>query len=271
MKAEPRSWTITRRVLYLLTALAVSLLIFVNVSNAGEVKITFQWDADVYTTDDAHMKWEALHIYQRADGESYNYTNPDDTPNPDAHFTQSYEAVGDNEESRPTTYLHTTTVPDGAVTQLYWVIRAAARCTDPNDPTTCDIESADSEEVGMQFDLSPLAQFTFTAAYNDVNKTIDMVWQNTDVRITRWEIFTADVSGGPYTLLTTVQASAGNTSYSVPMDQLFPAGQETTKYFTMVAFAPYGVFSPNAPEAPITVDRVVPPQDVVNFQIVLTE
>lgn len=270
-RVAPKSYARTRNLLLILTGFAFALLLFINVGHAGDVSITFQWDADVYQPDDEHMKWEALHIYERLDSATYVYGNVDGEPTPKASLTQSYAPAGANEESAPVTYKLDTTVPDGVQTQLYWIIRAAANCTDPADPATCSIESADSEEVGLLFDLTPVLAFDFTAVFNDTTNTIDMAWQNTDARITKWDIFTADVSGGPYTVLTTVNVADATTSYSIPEDDLFPDGQLTVKYFTMVAHAPYGVFSPNSPEVTISRDRIGPPTNVVNFKIVLTE
>lgn len=236
----------TLALLLILTVLAFGLVAYANIAQAKDVTVTFSWDTDT------SGGWEKLNFYERDEAAGYNYNQPIFT------LPQTYDADGN---SQPVTTPITTTYPDGQKATKFWVVRAQAG----------DLESADSEEVSWTVDLTPLEPFTFTAVYNDVAKTIDMAWQITDARITRWEIYTADAAGGPYTKLTAVNNTEGmETTYSVPEASLFPDGEKTTKYFTMVAFAPYDIFSANAAEIAITVNKR-PPSGVVNFKIILTQ
>ena len=241
MKQYPK----TTIFLIVLTFLAFCMVAYAQRAVAKDVEITFQWDAD------NSGNWEELRLFERAEQGTYDYATPKST------LPQTYA----NDLSQPTQMTITTDFMDGQVTTKFWVIRAAAG----------ELESADSDEVSFTVNLLPLEQFDFTAVYNEVTKTIDMAWQITDPRITRWEIYTSDTAGGPYQPLTTVNNVEGaETSYSVEEESLFPAGERTTKYFTMVAFAPYDIFSVNSPEISITINKR-PPSGVVNFKIILTK
>lgn len=241
MKKYPK----TMWLLIVLTTLAFGMVAYANIAQAKDVTIKFQWDPDTAGG------WEKINLYERAEDAAYDYTQAKGT------VDQTY--VDGN--STPTTIETVANFTDGVKSTKFWVVRAQAG----------DIESADSEEVSYTVDLTPIEQFEFTAVYNETAKSIDMAWNITDARITKWEIYTSDAAGGPYTKLTEVANAEGvETTYSVKGDTLFPAGEKTTKYFTMVAFGPYDLFSANSPEIAITVNKR-PPSGVVNFKIILTQ
>ena len=234
--------------------LAVAIICFGGGEAYGEdIRIKFIWDADVEDVEGQKLLWETLNLYQRSapfvDGTStpppYDYTSPAAT------FPQTYV----DGKSVPTEYDHVVDAAAGVITKFYWVIRSG----------NGDLESEDSDEVSLRIDLTPLQAFVFTAVYNDVANSIDFAWSTEDSRATKWRIFHSTTQGGPYEVLTTTTESGTS---SIPIDELFPKGQKTIQYFTMVSFGKYDVYSPNATEVAITIDRLIP-QNVINFRIFL--
>ena len=244
-----------RRISVLLIGVVLGVFLAIGFAQAKDVTVNFSWDADVVSED--HIKWEELRLYERTESGGYDYSLPNAT------IPQTYETAGDPavEQSTPVTYTHTTTVPDGQSTTLYWTIRSAANLT------SSPMESADSEEVSMTFDLTPLTIPTSTAVFNDTSKSIDFSWPTQDPRATSWKIFNRLAGATDWMELATVDSSG---STSIPLDTLFPAGEKTTQEFTMVAYGALGVFSPDALTTSITVNRV-PPSGVINFKIQLVE
>ena len=230
-----------------LTLIAVGMVAFAEMSYAKDVSVTFAWDADNSPVTDT--RWDEVRLFERTGSTTYDYTTPA------GNIPQSYDA---SDNSTPTTYTHSTTVPDGVLTELYWVVRASAG----------ELESADSEEVNMTVDLTPVPAPTFTAVYNETSQSIDFVWPtDADARITNWKIFTKLPADADYTELVTVDSSG---SESIPIDTLFPAGQKTTREFVMVAYAPFDIFSANSQTVEIILNRV-PPSGVINFRINLIQ
>lgn len=234
-----------KKIFMILMAIFLSVFLCQSVF-AKDITVKMAWDA---STDG---DWTKLNFYERVESGAYDYTAPKLT------LPQSYGTDG---KSTPTEVEIVSDFPDGVLTTKYWVVRASDG----------SLESVDSNEASFTADLTPLEQFAFTAVYNEVAKSIDMAWNITDARITKWQIFVSDTAGGPYQVLTSIDNKEGmETTYSVEGETLFPAGAKTTKYFTMVAFAPYDIFSANAPEVAITVNKR-PPSGVVNFKIILTQ
>lgn len=232
----------TRRVLCVMLGLMLAGLLCFTPAHAKDIEVTFQWDPD--TTDN----WESILLFERVEAGAYDYNTPAAT------IPQTYDAQGN---SQPVTYLHTFEAPEGNVTQFYWVVRAKAG----------ELESADSEEVNLAIDLTPIPAPTFTAAFNEVEMSIDFSWTtDLDARITSWKIFHKLPADADFTELVTVDSSG---SESVPIDTLFPDGERTTREFTMVAYGPYELFSDNGQSISITVNRK-PPSGVINFRIKLT-
>ena len=253
--------------LIVLTVCAFTLLAFAHMSPAKEIQVTFAWDSNVVPSFEDGT-WEVLHLYQRVENGLYNYKDSNGHMNPNAIIPQEYIQVDDNWESRPTTYIYTTEVPDGQKTHLYWVIRAAATCTDVNDPKTCAIDSSDSEEVGLEIDLTPLPIPIYTATYNEVNKSIDFSWPiDVDSRIQYWKIFHRLKGITEWTELAQVDTSG---STSIPIGDLFPDREKTTREFTMVAYGKYDLFSQDGAITSITINRT-PPSGVINFRINLVD
>lgn len=210
---------------------------------AGDITITFQWDAD------DTGGWEQIKLFEREASGAYDYATPKST------VPQSY---GTDNLSTPTEMTITSNFPDGVSTTKHYVVRAASGT----------LESADSEEVSYTADLTPLPIPTYTVVYNETTQTIDFSWPtDADSRITSWKIFTKLPDDADWTELVTVDASG---SESVPIDTLFPAGERTTREFTMVAYGPFGLFSDNAATSSITVNRR-PPSGIINFRIKLVE
>lgn len=223
--------------------LSLILLFFVGMAHAADVTITFQWDVDT------SGGWEKLNFYERVGSEPYDYNVKL------FELPQTYDANGD---SQPVTATITTTYPDGQSATKYFVVRAQSGV----------LESADSEEVQYTVDLRPMTAPVYTAVYNEAAQSIDFSWPtDADSRITKWTIWHRVQGEADWVALVEVDASG---STSVPLGDLFPAGQRTIREFTMVAYGPHGLSSPDGAITTITVNRV-PPSGVINFRIQLTQ
>lgn len=252
-----------REIVLLFVALAfVAVVLFAGIgeADAKDVEVKVQWDADVIEYDEAtglpiHTPWENLGFFYRiSGGGEYDYSSP--------ALSLPQEYVDDRSE--PTTTPLTVTVPDDQESTVFLVVRSQATVDGKS------VNSEDSDEASVVINLLPLEVFAFTAVYNPALSTIDVTWPAGDLRVKEWVIYSGDASGGPWEELTRVDAGTTSTSIDIPVDEMFPPGVKTTKYFTMVSFGAYGVFSPNAGEVLITRDRTVP-APVVNLIINLTE
>jgi len=231
-------------ILVILCIITFGFIAYANVAHAKEVTVKLGWDAD------STGVWDNLAFYERIGDNPYDYNVPK------LELPQTYE----NGLSTPVTVDIKTDYPDGQLTTKYWVVRAELNGE----------QSADSEEASFTVDLTPLPNFEFTAAYNKDDKSIDFTWQKND-RVIKWDIFARDdIDGSEFVLVTSVENTDEDMSTSIPIDTLFPDGAETTKIFTMVSHAAFDVFSQNAPEIPITLNRKHP-SEVVNFKIILVE
>lgn len=228
-------------------------------SQAKDVEIKVQWDADVIELDAAtglpiNTPWQNLLFFTRVDAGGYDYDAPLFT------LPQDYT----DGVSEPTVTPLTVDVPDGVASTVAVVVRSQATVDGK------DLQSVDSDEASVVINLTPLAAFDFAAAFNEVTESVDLTWPSGDDRVKEWAVYSGDASGGPWVELTRVPVGQAETSISVPAADMFPPGQRTTKYFTMVSFGAYGVFSPNAAEVSVTRD-LTEPAGVVNLKIFLTE
>lgn len=228
--------------LVVLAVIAFGMVAYARNAMAKDVTVTLAWDAD------GAGVWEKLNFYERGEGGAYDYTTPIYT------LPQTYV---DN-ASTPTEAVITSTFPDGVSTTKYWVVRAAAG----------DLESADSDEVSFTVDLTPLPAPTYTAVFNETALSIDFSWPTgADARILGWRIFSRLEGQTEWELLEQVDQSG---SVSIPLGDLFPEGERTVREFTMVAYAPFDLFSPDGEVTTITVNRR-PPSGVINFRIQLVQ
>jgi len=221
---------------------------------AKDIGVTLSWDANQKdpSFDGVNKPWQNLYIYDRLEGAQYDLLDP---------FAVVPQSYGEDNLSTPTEYSGTVNVPDGERTTFYFMIRSSYE----------DLFSVNSEEVTFTADLTPLPAPTgFVGVFNQTSKSIDFTWDvDNSGRVINWKVYAGDTEGGPYpNELATIQAGETAPTTSIPMGDLFPEGQSTTVYFTLVAFAKFDIFSPNAGEVPITVDRRLP-APVVNFRLVL--
>jgi hypothetical protein len=164
-------------------------------------------------------------------------------------------------ENGPTTSIPINELfPTGAEATKYFIVYSTTQVG--------DITSHRSEpEVNLSLNTTPLDPITFTAEFNEADQSIDFAWATDDPRVVSWGIFASATTGAPYEKIADVTEAGG--SHAIPIDTLFPAGEKTTQYFTMVAYDALGNFSPDAPEVAITLNRR-PPSGVINFKIFLT-
>lgn len=243
--------------LFLLAIMAV--VTMADVGEAKDIELTVKWDPDVIELDEAtglpiNTAWENLGFFYRIDDGAYDYSSPA------LLLPQTYV----DDRSEPSETPLTITVPDDVVSTAYIVVRSQATVEGKS------VNSEDSNEAMIEIDLTGLAPFEFSAAYNDVTNSIDFSWAAVDPRVKQWAVYVGDQSGGPWTELTRVDYSETATSISIPSADMFPPGKMTTKWFTMVAFGAYDVFSANAPEVSVVRDGRDPAR-VVNLKVFLTE
>lgn len=243
----------------LLFVAAVSFAVGVGEAAAKDIEIKVQWDPDVIELDAAtglpiNTPWQNLLFFTRVDSGGYDYDAPLFT------LPQAYT----DGVSAPSTTPLTVDVPEGVASTVAVVVRSQATIDGKS------VQSVDSDEASVVIDLTPLAAFEFAATYNEVTDSVDLTWPAGGASVKEWAVYSSDTSGGPWDELTRVPVGEVDNSISVPAASMFPPGKRTTKYFTMVSFGAYGVFSPNAAEVSVMRDRTSP-AGVVNLKIFLTE
>jgi len=203
----------------LLTCL-LALFLIAPLAMAKDLTIKVGWDQNT----EPDMAQGSYVIFHRVEGQGYNYTVP-----------IKIVAFPTIEADVPLIG-----VPDNAVTKNYLVVRA-------EDAT--QNQSGDSNEIWISFDsrVPPIPIIT-AGVYNDVTNTVDLTWdQENSELVTRWKLFKATVSGGPYIEVAEIEntGSPENTiSWSIPNDGIY--------YFTMVGFRD-GSETKNAEETELTI------------------
>lgn len=222
-----------------LVCLLAVVFIFPSIVISKEVKLTFQWSSN---TEPDMAKYA---IFQRVEGQAYDYTSPID---PLCTIVDGKCYVDPTAETCE--FEHTFIAPDGEITTFYFVARAG------------DSEgfwSADSNEVFKTYDLAPIvAAIINEIVYNNVTNTIDLSFSQADsARVSKWELFMSNTSGGPYTKVDTIdKVGEGDTflaSWAVSGDGDY--------YFTLVTFTPEGVFSSDSNEKYIKIESPSPVKD----------
>lgn len=138
----------------------------------------------------------------------------------------------------------------------YYVVRAFL------DKQSGREQSGDSNEVFIQFDYRlPTIAANLVVTYDESSGNITAVWEQSSPDIVdNWKIYTSDVSGGPYTLLDTVQ-NTGQAQPTTTKSVSVPDGTKKTIYFVVVTFRSDTLYSANSAEASVVVDKrtVEPP------------
>lgn len=206
----------------LLSLISVGLIL---VAPAMAAQVTVTWDHN-------EPRPEGYRVFQRLEDAAYDYTAPA-WQGPENIATITYD---DPIAATPASPADITGTWDQAASEItvtwsqpaasasrtdYWIVRAYEG----------EAESADSEEVNL-------------------TKTVV-------TQITRWDIFFSETEGGPWTPLYSLDAGAGANTITTPLTIVRP-GETKTVYFTVVAFAGDGQFSPDAPGVAVTVDRPGP-------------
>ena len=204
--------------LLFLTIVLLAVVLIAPIAMAKDVTIKVGWDQNTEPDMEQYL------VFHRVEGQSYNYTVP-----------VKVVAFPTIEADVPLIG-----VPDNAVTKNYLVVRA-------EDAT--QNQSGDSNEIWISFDsrVPPIPIIT-AGVYNDVTNTVDLTWdQENSELVTRWKLFKATVSGGPYIEVAEIEntGSPENTiSWSIPNDGIY--------YFTMVRFRD-GSETKNAEETELTI------------------
>jgi hypothetical protein len=215
------------RILY---TMLLSLLIAAAAS-AGE-RVTLKWDPNSTAPDFYTM-------YQRTEGQAYDYTSP--LPNPPDH--------PDGQIPSPTTTF-TVTLPTPTPAPPPPVISAGSfdRATSSVNLQWTQGEATDTE----RYYWVVRANIGADQSGDSNEASHDVVGKST---VARWDVFYSLTSGGPWTKLDTVQ-NAGGTQPAVtaPLTAV-PAGGRADVFFTAVAFSSDTLFSQNAQEVRVDVDR----------------
>lgn len=185
---------------------------------AKPVTLEFAWDAN----NESDMGGYAIFM-KKGVTSSYNYNDPKD---PDCTIAEDGKCYTDI-INKVCGYKLTFEAIDGELATYYFV----ARAHDTEDPIKW---SEDSNEVSQEIDLRALPTALVTAfTYNDTTKTIDFVFtQDQAERVTRWDLYKSNISGGPYTkvgeLANSGQTSPYSMSWGIPGDGDY--------YFVIVGF-----------------------------------
>jgi len=223
-----------------------SLLLFVLIFLIAPIAIGKQIPIGFLWTPNLEPNMKQYVLYNRVDGQAYNY----DIPMKIIPCT-TLDGVCMTPEitsEKECTFSISLEVPDGQSVKNLFVLRAE---------DTFENESGDSNEVFAIIDLTPLVDINnFTGVFNKVANTIDFVWtQEQPDRITYWELYMSEASGGPYNKIKTIESDGSSTSISSSIpESMVASGKEY--FFTVVAFAKYEIFSKNSNE--VLIDRKAP-------------
>ena len=202
-----------------LVVVILALFLIAPIAMAKDATIKVGWDQN---TEPDMVQGKYL-IFHRVEGQGYNYTVPVKVV-PFPIIEADVPLMG---------------IPDNAVTKNYLVVRA-------EDAT--QNQSGDSREVWISFDsrVPPVPVIT-AGVYNEVADTVDLTWDQTNSElVTKWKLFMATVSGGPYAeIAEMVNSTPDNTiSWAIPGDG--------TYYFTIVGFRD-GSETKNVEETELTI------------------
>lgn len=232
-----------------------AMFIAANIAQAADVNLTLAWDAD--TQDAEKLDWEELRVYQRLDGEAYDYTTPLSV------VPQSYEAGN----SMPTNWTINTTYPDSddpvSEATRFFTIRSAAQ------KDGAFIESEDSNEASHTINNARPAKITDMAAvYNPQTDSIDFTWTTVpDERVTSYQIQISDNADTGFTTVAEMPADA--VSASLASADIYPAGAITTKYWEVKSVTELNIHSRWGNIVEVTVDRQVIIDPVRSFRLIL--
>jgi hypothetical protein len=282
----------------------ICLLLLAPMAFADE-QVTLQWDPNSPGPD-------YYSLYQREEGESYNYDravpNPPDhmegeIPHPQVTFTVTVPAPN---PSPPAPIISTAVYNKTAETVslqwaqgvntesalYYWVVRAALKGDQSYNVINAGADYIETDgaygaasfigrilviesgtgvgqkrritantaariEVSAPFDTIPDSSSTYridesSGDSNEVNHTVAG-----DSSVTRWDVFYSLTSGGPWTLIDSVENTGqSNPTLNSPLTAV-PAGERAEVFFTVVAFHSNELYSTNAVETSTIVDRRV--------------
>ena len=148
-------------------------------------------------------------------------------------------------------------IPDTGLTTYYFVM------------TAYDTEGYDSEysnEVNKEYDFEiPPAVSDLSISYDKTTSFLSFSWtydSNWLDRITKWTLWEADLSGGPYTKVVDIQYDPNASQpYTTNVEIVVPDGHKITKYYVLVthrgSLNNY-VFSSNSNEVSATIDKMPP-------------
>lgn len=213
----------------------IIIIFFILISSqvySYEVPLTIQWDADT------NENWSEVRIYSRKAEESYNYELPVEI------IPQTYE----NGLSKPNQLTRAWTFEDNKESTIYWVARAI-----DNDGN----QSENSNEIDLTINLSPLEKVLINFELKKEEGILKLNWTNEDKRIKEYKLLFSENLDGPYETELASIANNEETSkeINIPIDGVFPAGELSTRFFMVKAYADFGLQSESQERIEISIDR----------------
>lgn len=234
-----------------LVAVLIAFLYCTGTAIAYDVpKVSFAWDCNV-EPDVAGYR-----LFARMNADPYDYTKP-------YEFTctvVSGQCPTDPAKMVCEGSIDDLSAPDGVLTDFKFVARAF---------DTEGAESGDSNEVSLGVDRTALPTVTdFSGSYDKTTDQVTLSWKQSPAgRVTHWKVFVSDQTGGPYAELLQVDNSGSEDVTATTPITGTPPGQVTTKYFVVVGYAAWDIYSSNSAEVAVAIDKNLPPADVMNLRI----
>jgi len=230
-----------------IAALAAACVLALAATAAAQEEVTLAWDPNNNPAPDDYK------LYQRVEGQSYDYAKA--VPNPPDH-------------------------PDGAIPHPQTTFTVALPTPTPAPPAPSGMAGSfdrHSSQIALTWQQAEAAQtvkyYWVVRAEIPPDQSGDSNEVSHDVTgrstVARWDVFYSLASGGPWTKLDTVQ-NTGQVPPAVtaPLTAV-PAGGRADVFFTAVAFSSDALFSPNAQEVRVDVDRRVLEPPTLTIQAVV--
>lgn len=241
--------------------IGISAFLIASNVHAYDKQITLAWQPNT------EPNMAGYYLYVRKDAEQYDYSVP----------SGQYPCVVSTEDGKCYTSDMfddvecsgvLTLQADDDVTTVFSIVARAYSTEYEITKSDKDI-SGDSNEVSYTINREVLPVVSALAgSYDKDTKFVNLSWtQEPGGRALYWEVFMSKDSGGPYDKLLKVDNS-GQTDVTakVPITDVALNIKET-RYFVIVGFAAFDIYSDKSPEVGVEIYNPVKPADVMNLRI----